>query len=352
MTHAPTRSIPLKPQLRASLLLALPLLVIVNGIVWSAYAVLMEQQRQLWLAQAASGLDAALITLERERNDLHGDLYLLSSSPTLKAVLDEATPANLERLAAEWEGYSAIERRYDQIRWLDNDGRERLRVNLTPQGAVRVVDRQLQDKSNRYYFKEAIALEAGQIYASPIDLNIEHNAVEVPYKPMLRLGTPVTDRQGRHQGLLLVNVLFEYVMDDLARHAGLSQSHLLMLDPNGYYLRGFRPEQEWGFMFNLEDDSDYRFSKRYPEVWQQVVDKGAGRVTAPQGEFLFRTVRYGTEGYGQRYILLAAVLPRELTGSRAAQRQLWLAVSLTISLILTLLTLSLAHYRVCCRLKG
>ncbi len=352
MTRTPTRTLPLQPQLRASLLLALPLLLIVNLLVWTAYAVLMEQQRQQWLAQTESGLDAALITLERERNDLHGDLYLLSNSPTLKAVVDEATPAHLDRLAAEWEGYAAIERRYDQIRWIDRLGRERLRVNLTPQGAVRVSDNQLQDKSNRYYFKEAIALSAGQIYASPIDLNIEHREIEIPYKPMLRLGTPVVDSQGRVQGLLLVNVLAEYILDDLARNAGLSQSHLLMLDPNGYYLRGFHKEQEWGFMFGLKDDSDYRFDKRYPEVWRQVVDNGAGRVDAPEGEFLFRTVRYGTEGFGQRYILLAAVLPRELTGSRAAQRQLWLTVSLAVSLILTLLTIALSHYRVCCRLAG
>ncbi len=352
MRNTPTRPLPLQPQLRTTLLLALPLLLIVNLLVWTAYGVLMEQLRQQWLAQAESGLDAALITLERERNDLHGDLYLLSNSPTLKAVLDEATPVHLDRLAAEWERYAAINRRYDQIRWLDSGGRERLRINLSPQGAERVTDNQLQDKSNRYYFKEAIALPAGQIYASPIDLNVEHREIEVPYKPMLRLGTPVTDSRGRLQGLLLVNVLAEYLLDDLARNAGLSQSHLLMLDPNGYYLRGFRREQEWGFMFDRKDDSDYRFDKRYPEVWREVVDNGTGRVDAAQGEFIFRTLRYGTAGFGQRYILLAAVLPRELTGARAAQRQLWLTLSLALSLILTLLIFALARYRVCCRLKG
>ncbi len=348
MTQTLTRRIPLFAQLRTGLLLALPLLLIVNGIIWGAYSRVIDQQREQWRDQAESGLDAALITIERVRNDLHGDLLMLAESPTLKTTLDEATPDHLERLAAEWEIFAAIKRRYDQIRWLDNRGMERLRVNLTAQGAARIGDERLQDKSARYYFKEAIALPAGQVYASPIDLNIEHGEIERPYKPMLRLAVPVTDSRGRSRGLLLLNVLAEQVLDNLARHAGLIQSHLLMIDPTGYYLRGFSREQEWGFMFRLDDDADYRFDKRFPAIWRQMVQQGVGEVESPQGQFLFRTVRYGTSGFDQRYFLLAVVLPNELKDAQATQVQLWLSASLAVSLSLLLLSLALAHYRAIC----
>jgi hypothetical protein len=349
MSKTTTKKRLLKLQLRTTLLLVLPLLLIVNGIIWGAYTLLIDQQWTRWVMQAESGLDAATKTIERERSNLHGDLLLLASSPTLKAVLDELTAEHLDRLAAEWELYAAILRRYDQIRWLDNRGMERLRVNLTPQGATRVSDNRLQDKSHRYYFKEAITLPAGQIYASPIDLNIEHGEIERPYKPMLRLAVPVTDSRGERRGLVLMNVLVEYILDDLARHAQLSNSHLLMINPAGYYVRGFRKAQEWGFMFQLQTDSDYRFDQRFPLAWQQMVQQGTGRTETPQGEFLFRTLRYGSHGFGQRYFLLAVVLSRDIERYRAGQRQLWLSVSVVVSLILTVLSLSLSYYLVCCR---
>jgi hypothetical protein len=349
MTQTSDQRIPLIKQLRVSLLIALPLFLIVNGIVWSAYSTLMKQQLAQWLIQTEGGLDAALITIERERNNLYGDLFLLAGSPNLKSALDHTTPLTLDKLAAEWEVFSAIKRRYDQIRWIDNQGRERLRVNLIPQGAVRVSDEQLQDKSNRYYFKEAISLQSGQIYASPIDLNIEHSEIELPYKPMFRLAVPVTDSRGERRGLVLVNVLAEYILDDLARHAGLWQSHLLMIDPKGYYLLGFRKEQEWGFMFQGRDDAEHRFDKRFPAVWRQLVQDGAGKVEAPQGQFLFRTVRYGAEGFGQRYFLLAAVLSRELEDLRASQQELWLSVAMLVSLIVALMSLFFSRYLICCR---
>ncbi len=349
MTQISTRQLPLLPQLRMGLLLSLPLLLIINAIIWSAYSMLMSAQRELWRSQAESGLDAAVITIEEIRNDLHGDLFLLAGSPTLKAALNGASPAQMSRLASEWEVFAAIKRRYDQIRWIDNWGMERLRVNLTAQGAHRIPDELLQDKSGRYYYKEAISLPDGQVYASPIDLNIEHGEIEQPHKPMLRLAVPVTDSSGERRGLLVVNVLAQYFLDNLARHAGLSQSHLLMIDPAGYYLRGFYQAQEWGFMFKLEDDADYRFDKRYPSIWRQVVDEGVGKVDSPQGQFLFRTIRYGTEGFSHRYFLLAVVLPSELAGYRVAQRRLWLSVSLAVSLVLIILSLLLARYLACCR---
>lgn len=333
-------------------LVALPLLLIVNIVIYNAYSLSLERHRAQWLAQVESGLDAALITIEGLRNDLHGDLFLLAGSPNLKAVIEDRTPANLDRLAAEWEAFAAIKRRYDQIRWLDNRGMERLRVNLSGQGASRTADNQLQDKSQRYYFKEAITLPAGQIYASPLDLNIEHGKIERPYKPMLRLAVPLSGSRGERQGLLLVNVLAEDIFDDLARHAGLAQGHLLMIDPAGYYLRGFQHDQEWGFMFNMQNDRQYRFDKRYPSVWQRMVQQGTGGATVPEGEFLFRTLRYGTESFGQRYFLLAAVLPRELKGFRAEQRQLWLLVSLVLSLALVVESLVMSYYLIRCGKSG
>jgi hypothetical protein len=332
-------------------LVALPLLLIVNGILYVAFSLQQEHQRVNWIIQMESGLDAALITMEGIRNDLHGDLLLLAGSPNLKAVLDDATTPRLDRLASEWEVFTGIKRRYDQIRWLDNRGMERIRVNLTSHGAVRVADEQLQDKSGRYYFKEAITMPIGQVYASQIDLNIERGEIERPFKPMLRMAVSVSNSLGEPKGLVLVNVLADNIFKDLAQHAGLAQSHILMIDPAGYYLRGFMEEREWGFMFQLQDDREYRFDKRYPAVWREMVRQGVGKIDAPEGLFLFRTLRYGSEGFGHRYFLLAVELRKEFSGLLADQRLMWFSTSLLVSLILILLSLFLSHYVICCDKK-
>jgi hypothetical protein len=348
MTQLKQFSAPYLRRFRAGLLLALPIVLLINFVIWGAYSMLIEQQHQQWWLETERGLDRVLTQLDEVRNDLHGDLALLAASPNLKALLEESTTENLGRLASEWEVFTAIKRRYDQVRWLDNQGLERLRINRTPQGAQRVGDSQLQDKSDRYYFKEAISLPAGQVYASPIDLNIELGEIERPLKPMLRLAVPVTDGGGNRRGLLLVNVLAQTILDDLATQAGFSRAHLLMVDPEGYYVRGFRKQDAWGFMFK-RDDEPYRFDKGFPQVWREMIKQGSGKVDGSQGRFLFRGVRYGTEGFSQRYFLVLAAMPSELALFEQAQRPWWLAVSLLVSLILVVLCLTLAYYLFCCR---
>ena len=86
---------------------------------------------------------------------------------------------------------------YDQIRFLDTAGLEVVRVNLADGEPVLVDSTRLQDKSNRYYVSQALRLASGQVYLSPLDLNIEDGQVQHPIKPVLRFATPVFDAEGR-----------------------------------------------------------------------------------------------------------------------------------------------------------
>lgn len=74
------------------------------------------------------------------------------------------------RLAAEIEAKPS----YGQFRiiGLDDDQRELVRVDRSgPNGAARIVpNSELESKSERTYFREAMRLAPGEIYVSPIDL--------------------------------------------------------------------------------------------------------------------------------------------------------------------------------------
>jgi hypothetical protein len=61
-------------------------------------------------------------------------------------------------------------------------GREIVRVDrMGPEGAIRVVpEAELQRKGDRVYFKEAVQLPAGELYASPIEINQEEGSLQKP----------------------------------------------------------------------------------------------------------------------------------------------------------------------------
>lgn len=95
-----------------------------------------------------------------------------------------------------------------QARYLDENGMERIRIDRDNSSAAPYIlsDNQLQDKSRRDYFQIVSTLKPQSVWHSKIDLNIEHGKVEVPYKPTLRLATPLY-HQGKFKGIVIINIL-------------------------------------------------------------------------------------------------------------------------------------------------
>ncbi len=69
--------------------------------------------------------------------------------------------------------FSEIKPYFDQVRFLGMSGMEVIRINHSAAGIEVVPKERLQNKGDRYYFKDAISLKKGEVYISPLDLNIE-----------------------------------------------------------------------------------------------------------------------------------------------------------------------------------
>jgi len=102
----------------------------------------------------------------------------LSSYHVLKALFDTDSAANRQVLADEFSAFIEHNGVYDQARIIDINGDEIVRVNLNESSSEIVASDELQDKADRFYFKEAITLNKGECYVSPLDLNIENGAIE------------------------------------------------------------------------------------------------------------------------------------------------------------------------------
>ena len=160
-----------------------------------------------------------------------------------------------------------------------------MRVNFTANGAVIVPDADLQPKGERYYFRDSIRLGADEIYVSPLDLNIEHSQIEIPFKPMLRLGTPVFDTAGDKRGVVMLNVFGKQLLDDFRRAMGEAR-HAMLVNRDGDWLSHPDPQKEWGFMLGKE----VSFATTYPEVWRQLLARPKGTISSDTGLFTFTTV--------------------------------------------------------------
>jgi signal transduction histidine kinase len=151
-----------------------------------------------------------------------------------------------------------------------------------------VAENDLQNKNDRYYFQDAIKLNKNEICASPLDLNIEHELIEQPLKPMIRIATPVFDKTGKKRGVLLFNYLGENIINMLIPQDSLAKNQLMLLNSSGYWLKGPSPDLEWGFMY--KDQEAKTFDKYYPNVWDDIKDNEASQFETNLGLFTFKTI--------------------------------------------------------------
>ena len=269
-------------------LIFLPVAVAVTLIIWPVLHSYEQGRISIIKARESGYLDVSTRMIRDEFRNSMSDLRTLSRDPLLQRYLD----AGIDKYRKEIEHLLQIHaegyRRYDQIRLLDTKGYEVIRINYRQNRSAVVPQEALQDKSSRYYFSEAINLDQGEIYVSPIDLNVEKGQVEIPYKPTIRLATPVFDSHGKRLGVMVLNyrgdILLRAFHNDM-RKDPLHQAMLLNRD--GYWISSPNQEQEWGFMLQRDD---LRFSTDFPAAWQQIKADDSGELVTDKGLLLFTTV--------------------------------------------------------------
>ena len=190
-------------------------------------------------------------------------------------------------LGGELTAFARPRQVYDQVRYLDLTGQEVIRVNVLPDGPTLVPQDRLQDKSKRPYFVKGTHRE-GDVFVSRLDLNIEHGQVEIPFKPVIRLAAPVSDREGQKTGLIVLNFLGEALLSRLRRASRETAGQVLLLNPAGYWLLGPAADDEWGFM--LRDRTQRSMPGQMPAEWARIRSADRGQFVSANGLFTFDTI--------------------------------------------------------------
>jgi hypothetical protein len=95
---------------------------------------------------------------------------------------------------------------FQQVRWINEEGREITRITRDKGEVFAVPATGLQEKSDRYYVKETKQLTTGEFFVSRVDLNVEHGKIEIPPRAMIRVATPIFDGPNRRRGILVINI--------------------------------------------------------------------------------------------------------------------------------------------------
>ncbi|MGD9212993.1 MAG: PAS domain S-box protein, partial [Desulfobacteraceae bacterium] len=197
---------------------------------------------------------------------------------------------DLKRLSHHFLVFCRSKGIYDQIRLLDIDGMEIIRINHNNDNPFIVSQDQLQSKQDRYYFKESLQLKEGNIYISPLDLNVEHGKVEIPIKPVIRVAIPIFDNNGGKAGVLILNYMGKIILEMLSQweEGEGAVCKLLLLNSEGYFLKGMQPEDEWGFMY--PDRNDRTLLNKMPYEWQHISTEQNNQLFTQNGFFSFDSI--------------------------------------------------------------
>ncbi len=217
--------------------------------------------------------------------EISSDLRGLSARHLISKYLSSGDENSGALLNDEFMALAAAKKYYDQIRLIDLNGKEMLRVNCVNGSPEIIPQHKMQTKSNRYYVNEARLLDRGQIYISPLDLNVDHGQIEWPIKPMLRLAIPLFDQQGEKKAVLVTNYLGRDLLSRLAAFQKNAPGQLMLLNRQGYWLKGPWPDAEWGFMF--PQSRDKTFAQRFPRVWKIISSQPTGQISLASGMFTF-----------------------------------------------------------------
>lgn len=215
------------------------------------------------------------------------DLFLIADDPVIAKYLNAPNAANREALMEHMLWWSRHETSYFKIRIINSDGVEWFRVNNNPGLPVQVRAQNLQDKSKRYFFREAIRLGKGEAYVSPLDLNVDQGKVEEPPRPTFRVCTPLFDGKNRKRGILVLNYDAREMLN-AANALSTGPRHLQVLNSDGYWLKGPSPEMEWGFLFEARRGQTYQ--RLHPQVWKHISGSDSGSVFDKGSLIAFSTI--------------------------------------------------------------
>lgn len=209
--------------------------------------------------------------------EVKNDISILSENSKLRAFTQAPTTKAQQEIEDLFYVTLKNKPNYFQIRLisLSDAGKEIIRLDKTEKGVIPADQNDLQDKSDRPYFQEALNLNAGEFYFSPISLNEEYGVVDPNHTPTIRAISLIFNADQQAMAMVVINVDLSafYLQLQTMMTIGVD---LMLVDQEGQYLfaadsaklfsKQLNTYQRFGLDFNKPLSALYTDSVRFENL--------------------------------------------------------------------------------------
>ena len=235
-------------KIRNTLMLTMMVVSLLPVLLIGGYSYYSSSQalREVALSAQSNRMAQLQQALEYQLGGVERDLLYLSDASAMQLYLASKTGDTrrnrllLTNLQNSLQQFIRQQPLYASVRFLDRKG-----------DVLAEIDRKLGSLPNpdsadalfnlksRDFFSSAISLQRGQVYISPLELRRNEAGVLTPHQPTIRYATVVKDIAGNTEGVLVLNLDAQRLIDQLTQSAQAGWQTLLT-DPQGYYY--FHPD--------------------------------------------------------------------------------------------------------------
>lgn len=215
--------------------------------------------------------------IENYFSGVHSDLFYLRDSSALDLYLSALNAGKahsenllLTNLRNSFAKFSRQKKVYSQVRFIDLEGSEIVRVNRKDDRSKAVASGALQDKQDSLYVQEALKLDKDEFYISRLGLNQENGSIEKPINPIIHFATPAFDKNNQRQGIIVLSLKVDSIMQMMSDATQAEQQFLFIADNGSYYYHS-DPSKVWGGDNDLATGEN--FYKDYPGLEQKLSGK-------------------------------------------------------------------------------
>ncbi len=207
--------------------------------------------------------------------------FMFFQSITEKALADDGFDEDFIWQVSE---FSYNKSRYSEMKFVDADGFEKFKIYHGNNNSYAVDEHGLYDVSAKDYFINAKGMVEKSIYVSPLELSHNELAVEVPYKPIIYISTPVFSRENDELlGVAVVSYLAKPMLNGFKNVAQNADGEVVLLNSNGDWLSSTLVSREWNFMFSGRSQLTFGY---YYDEWEMIAE-GNGQEVTDNGLFTF-----------------------------------------------------------------
>ena len=153
-----------------------------------------------------------------------------------------------------------------KLRYIDKNGFEQIRVDRKNENTepYLIKKEHLQNKSERYYFKNSKLKQANKVWFSQLDLNIDNGQTEIPYKPTMRAIMPL-EKDGEFNGILVINLFME---NFLKKFTNAPLYDFILTNDKGEILLHYNENKNWG----KYTKGAYTLQDEFPDEMQNILN--------------------------------------------------------------------------------